>query len=84
MPGLPAPADLGRERRKPRYYVLRVVSCERNFTPVHVAVTAGPYPTLIDAWRRVEIVRQEFEGEIFVAGEMDSAVQPRIQRENAA
>ncbi len=69
MPGLPAPADLPLERRQPRYYVLRVLACERDFTPTEFSVTSGPYPSLVDAWAAAGIFRLLADGEVFIAGE---------------
>ncbi len=65
----PAPAELPAERRKPRYYVLRVLACERDFTPTDAAVTAGPYRTLAEAWAAAGVFRQLADGEVFIAGE---------------
>jgi len=69
MSGLPDPAELPIGPLRPRYYVLRVLGCERDFTPTHVSASSGPHATLIDAWRRADMFSREFEGEVFIAGE---------------
>ncbi len=65
----PAPAELVPLRPRPRFYVLRVLACERDFTPTHVSVTSGPYATLVEAWSASGVFRQLAAGEVFIAGE---------------
>jgi hypothetical protein len=69
MPGLPARVELAPQRRRPRFYVLRVLACERDFTPTEFSVTSGPYPSLADAWTAAGIFRLLAEGQVFIAGE---------------
>ncbi len=65
----PAPANLIPKRHRPRFYVLRVLACERDFSPTHVSVTSGPYTTLVEAWGAAGVFRSLASGEVFIAGE---------------
>jgi len=69
----PAAADRPEQRRRPRFYVQRVL---HNGDPPLVSVIPGPYTDLIAAWQQAGHLRAQQPNAVFIAGEMVSATTP--------
>ena len=68
MLGLLATADALPRRRRPEYWQLQVITIKDGL-PHLVQLQAGPYPTLIQAWRAAARIKRFKPGLMFVAGE---------------
>jgi hypothetical protein len=80
MTVLPAPADLARPRRAPRYYVFRLRQDRHGGEPL-IDIVGGPMADLIVAWRAAGNWRKFYNSAAdrcgsatFIAGDMDATL----------
>ncbi len=70
MAGLPATANSPATRRRPRYYVLKVLRVADGCPVLVTVIPAGPYFNYEDAWRAAGMFRADNPSAVYIAGEM--------------
>jgi hypothetical protein len=80
MTGLPAPVEVAKARRLPRYYVFRLRPNQHGGEPL-MDIVAGPMSDLVVAWRAAGNWKKFYDSAAdrcgtgtFIAGDMDATI----------